>query len=262
MTILDEIIAHKKIEVTQAKQHVSAKELEFSPYFSRTCLSAKEFICNPQKSGIIAEHKRKSPSKGIINDNCTVVDVVEGYESAGASCISVLTDEHYFGGTNSDLLIARNRVHIPLLRKEFIIDEYQIIEAKSIGADFILLIAACLHKQEVHSFAELAKSLGLEVLLEVHTKEELDVYSPHIGMVGVNNRNLKDFSVDIQRSIELLPYIPTNVVKISESGLHTAHDVLTLKNAGFQGFLMGENFMKQQNPGIACTEFAKQISSI
>lgn len=259
MTILDEIIARKKIDVAQAKQNVSIKELEFSPYFNRTCVSAKESICNPLKSGIIAEHKRKSPSKGIINPNCTVVDVVEGYEQAGASCISVLTDEPYFGGTNSDLLIARNRVKIPLLRKEFIVDEYQIVEAKSIGADFILLIAACLQKHEVQLFATLAKSLGLEILLEVHTKEELDVYCPQIDMVGVNNRNLKDFTVDIARSIELFPFLPKDVVAITESGLHSPEEVITLRKAGFQGFLMGENFMKHEHPGQACKDFSQKI---
>lgn len=259
MTILDEIIARKKIDVAQAKLNVSHKELEFSPYFSRTCYSAKASICNPHKSGIIAEHKRKSPSKGIINPNCTVIDVVEGYEQAGASCISILTDEPYFGGTNTDLLIARNRVKIPLLRKEFIIDEYQIIEAKSIGADFILLIAACLSKHEVQSFTTLAKSLGLEILLEVHTKEELDVYCPQIDLVGVNNRNLKDFTVDISRSIELFPYMPPQTIKISESGLYTVQDIQTLKQAGFQGFLMGENFMKEDNPGQACNDFCNKL---
>ncbi|HPM12603.1 MAG TPA: indole-3-glycerol phosphate synthase TrpC [Bacteroidales bacterium] len=259
MTILDEIIARKKIDVAQAKQNVSIQELEFSPYFKRTCISATESICNPLKSGIIAEHKRKSPSKGIINPNCTVIDVVEGYEKAGASCISVLTDEPYFGGTISDLLIARNRGEIPLLRKDFIVDEYQIVEAKSIGADFILLIAACLQKQQVQTYAKLAKSLGLQILLEVHTKEELDVYCPEIDMVGVNNRNLKDFSVDIARSIELYPLLPNEVVKITESGLHSPQEVKTLKKVGFQGFLMGENFMKHENPGQACKDFSVQI---
>jgi indole-3-glycerol phosphate synthase len=259
MTILDEIVAKKRIEIAELKKNVSIKELEFSPYFSRKCYSAKASILDISKSGIIAEHKRKSPSKGIINGNVQLVDVVEGYEKAGASCISVLTDSEFFGGSKADLLITRRLVKLPILRKDFVVDEYQIVEAKSIGADFILLIAASLEKDEVSKFAKLAKSLGMEVLMEVHTEEELGKCCPELDIVGVNNRNLKDFSVDIELSVALFDKIPNEFLKISESGLSTSEAVLRLKKVGYKGFLMGENFMKEANPGKACMEFISKI---
>lgn len=258
MTILDEIVARKRIEVAESKQNISYSKLESSEYYNRKCLSAKEFIYS--KSGIIAEHKRQSPSKGIINANVNLTDVVVGYENAGASCLSILTDLHYFGGTIQDVLQARLLVSIPILRKEFIVDEFQIIEAKSIGADFILLIAASLQKDEIRKFAQCAKSLGLEVLMEVHTLEELDKCCPELDIVGVNNRNLKDFSVNVDLSIDLYGKIPTEFVKISESGISSYETVLQLKKVGYTGFLMGENFMKESNPGVACANFIQKIS--
>lgn len=262
MTILDEIILQKKQEVATIKQRVSIKELELSPYFSRTCYAATEFLRKADSWGIIAEHKRHSPSKGVINNSVDIIDVVEGYEQAGASCISVLTDEVFFGGTSSDIVITRNRVKLPLLRKDFMIDEYQIVEAKSLGADIVLLIASCLTRQEILTLSKLATSLGMQVLLEVHTVEELDTYNQHIALVGVNNRNLKDFTVTIQNSLDIIPYMPREAIKISESGLQNPQDVLTLKQAGFDGFLMGENFMKTNNPGTACADFIQQLADL
>lgn len=260
MTILDKINAHKRTEVEAAKAKISIKELENSEYFERTVYSATEFIRREDKSGIISEFKRQSPSKGIINDKVTVEKVTTGYAKAGASVLSVLTDTNFFGGTKEDLLTARKHNQIPILRKDFIIDEYQILEAKAIGADLILLIAASLSKQEVSHLAKFAQSLGLEVLMEVHTKEELDKCVPELNLVGVNNRNLKDFTVDIQHSIDLYNFIPKDFVSVSESGIGDPQNVIKLKNHGFEAFLMGEAFMKTTDPAAACAQYIKEAS--
>ena len=179
---------------------------------------------------------------------------------AGASALSVLTDSNFFGGEISDLITARKFNYCPILRKDFIISEYQIIEAKSIGADAILLIASVLTKQEIKSFTKAAHQLGLEVLLEVHTQEELDKYIPEISLVGINNRNLKTFEVNFENSIELSKQLPENTVKIAESGIHNFKNIIELKKHGFDGFLIGENFMKTSNPGLSCQEFIKKIN--
>ncbi|MDA3818515.1 MAG: indole-3-glycerol phosphate synthase TrpC [Prolixibacteraceae bacterium] len=261
MTILDEINAHKKTEVAAAKAAVTVSELMKLPAYNKAVPSLKEFLLNPVKSGIIAEHKRKSPSKGIINANVQLEDVVKGYENAGASAISVLTDEKYFGGTLSDLETTSKLVNIPVLRKDFIVDEYQIYEAKAYGASVILLIAASLTAEEVECFAKLAHQLGMEVLFEIHNEEELSKISSYVDVVGVNNRDLKTFKVDTKRSIQLLTKIPVNFVRISESGISNPKTVKTLKKEGFQGFLMGENFMKEKDPAKACKMFISLIHS-
>lgn len=258
MTILDTIVENKKIEVAKAKEQHSIKELEQSKAFGREVYSARESILSAERSGIIAEFKRKSPSKGIINDRNSVEEVTTGYAAAGASCLSVLTDQKFFGGCVDDLLKARAVNTIPVLRKDFIVDEYQIVEAKSIGADLILLIAACLTKDEVKTLAACAKSLGLEVLMEVHNREELDKCCLELDVVGVNNRNLKDFTVDIRYSMDLFHDIPSDFVRISESGIGDPASVAELKEFGFDGFLMGEAFMKTDNPPQACKEYIKK----
>lgn len=260
MTILNQINENKRFEVSAAVAKVSISELMRYPAYNKPVLSLKKFLRNPEKSGIIAEHKRKSPSKGIINANVQVEEVVKGYENAGASAISVLTDEKYFGGTLSDLEAVSKLVNIPVLRKDFIVDEYQIHEAKAYGAAVILLIAASLTTEEVDRFAKLAHKLGMEVLFEIHNEEELSRISPYVDVVGVNNRDLKTFNVDTNRSIELLTKIPANFVRISESGISNPETVKTLKNEGFEGFLMGENFMKENNPAEACSRFIKLIN--
>ena len=210
--------------------------------------------------GIIAEHKRLSPSKTIINHSLSVEEVVKGYENAGASSISILTDNHYFGGSLDDLILARAAVKTPLLRKEFIIDDYQILEAKANGADAILLIAAVLSKEEIKQLSEFAQSLALEVLLEVHNLEELEKsIMPSLTIIGVNNRNLKTFELNLQTSIDLVKYIPNDFVKISESGISHTDDIKLLKSHGFQGFLIGENFMKTNNPGESLLEFINEL---
>jgi len=259
MDILSKIVAHKKQEVTARKAVVSKSMLEQGIYFERSTLSMKEFLLRPDKSGIIAEFKRQSPSKGIINGTATVEAVTTAYVQAGVSGLSVLTDEHFFGGHSNDLRAARKVNDCPILRKDFIIDEYQLLEAKSIGADVILLIAECLDKQQLKQLARTAKKLDLEVLVEVHTLAQLDKLNEHVDIVGVNNRNLKDFTVSIQNSIDLFPSIPAEFIKISESGINDPKSVIQLQEAGFQGFLIGECFMKTANPGLACTNFIEVI---
>ena len=259
MTILDQIIANKKREVALKKVVVSTQQLENSDLFnSKTNSLSKSIINSP--FGIIAEHKRRSPSKGTINHDLSVEEVVKGYENAGASGISVLTDMKYFGGSLEDLVLARASVKTPLLRKEFIIDEYQLLEAKANGADAILLIAAVLSRTEIKKLSEFAQSIALEVLLEVHNQEELEkAIMPSLDIIGVNNRNLKTFEVSLQTSTDLVTQIPNDFVKISESGLSTTEDVKLLKSHGFQGFLIGENFMKTENPGESLKQFINKL---
>ncbi|MDB4905192.1 MAG: indole-3-glycerol phosphate synthase [Mucilaginibacter sp.] len=256
MNILDRIVINKKREVQKAKARTSYIELEESDFFHRDCYSFKEFLLDPQRTGIIAEFKRKSPSKGIINDKVSVKEVTNAYAAAGASALSVLTDRNFFMGSKADLIKARQTNTIPVLRKDFMIDEYQIIEAKSLGADIILLIAAILTPGEIQKLASLAKSLRLNVLLEVHNLEELErSINPNLDAIGVNNRNLADFSVSVETSFKLADHIPTEFLKISESAISNPETIKQLKLAGFNGFLIGENFMKQEDPGLAMREF-------
>ena len=262
MDILERIIAYKHIEVGGRKQLVSTKSLERSKYFDRPTLSLKAALLNPNKSGIIAEFKRYSPSKKDINITAKVADVTTGYTKAGVSGISCLTDTKFFKGTTEDLKIARlHNPNTPILRKEFIVDEYQLVEAKSMGADVILLIGECLSKKRLAELAKFAKSLHLEVLTEIHSAEQLPKLTADIDIVGVNNRNLKTFKVDIQHSKELFHQIPNHFIKISESGISHPDTIVELKEHGFQGFLIGENFMKTDNPATACMEFTEAVRS-
>lgn len=259
MNILDKIIAQKRIEVATQKTKVPLAELEKSEHIARKTYSLKQFITNPSLTGIIAEFKRQSPSKGIINNTATVEQVTTGYANAGASALSILTDSEFFGGSSNDVINARAVNKIPILRKEFIIDLYQIVEAKAIGADAILLIAAVLTHDEIISFSSLANALGLEVLLELHAVEELEKVVGNIDCIGINNRNLKDFKVDIEHSKRMAAQLPENIVKVAESGIDNVEVIADLKNAGFQGFLMGEFFMKQSNPALAFEEFISKL---
>ncbi len=260
MNILDKIVERKKVEVADRKSKRTLKELEASPLFSAANLSLKKFLLDPERTGIIAEFKKKSPSKGIINANALPEVVTKQYEEAGASAVSVLTDIDFFGGSDEDLARARKAINIPILRKDFIVDEYQIVEAKAMGANVILLIAACLPTEQVKQFSEFTHSLGMEVLLEVHNEEELfaNLY-PSIDVVGVNNRNLKDFSVSIETSIRLAELIPAHYLKISESGISDVASITKLRDQGFNGFLIGENFMRTADPGEAMKKFVKEI---
>jgi indole-3-glycerol phosphate synthase len=256
--ILDRIIASKKVEVALRKETTSIEILEKAPAFSRKCLSMKQSLLNSE-SGIISEFKRKSPSLGWIHEDADVVDVTSGYSAAGASGISILTDLEYFGGTPMDLMAARPFITCPVLRKDFVIDEYQLFEAKAMGADVILLIAAALTVEQTLQLARKAHELGLEVLLEVHNAEELGHANDFVDMLGVNNRNLKTFEQCIQTSFDLAALIPDKFVKVSESGLSKTETVNELRKVGYKGFLMGENFMKEENPAEALTNFIANL---
>lgn len=260
MNILDTIVAQKKKEVAARKQQVSIIELEKGRFFANETLSLKSFLLDPAKTGIIAEFKRKSPSKGIINDRVTVEEVTKAYAEHGASGISVLTDQAFFGGSLDDLLAATIN-EVPLLRKDFMIDEYQLVEAKAHGAEVILLIAACLTPAEVKTMAGVAKGLGLEVLLEIHNEEELGHICEAVDLVGVNNRNLKTFTVSIDTSLALINKIPKEKPAVAESGISDVDTIVTLRQAGFTGFLIGENFMKQASPSIAFADFVNQLKA-
>lgn len=260
MNILDQIIEHKRKEVSDRKELYPVKFLEQSIYFGTQPVSLKKYIQRDDKSGIIAEIKRKSPSKGVINSYISVERTSIGYMQAGASALSVLTDKQFFGGSNEDLTIARKYNFCPILRKDFTIDEYQIIEAKSIGADAILLIAAALEPSRLRSLASFAHTFGLEVLLEVHNEDELNgSLDAGADLIGVNNRNLKTFELSIEVSKRLAPLIQTAVVKVSESGIESVQAILELKKFGYQGFLMGQNFMQHSRPEVACKELIDDL---
>jgi len=262
MDILSEIIKNKIVEVNERKSLYPIKLLEKSIYYTTKAVSLKKYLLREDKSGIIAEFKTKSPSKGDINTNVEVEKVSIDYMQAGASALSILTDQKYFGGSTKNLIQARKYNYCPILQKDFFVDEYQVIEAKSVGADAILLIAAVLSKTQLKSLAILANSLGLEVLFEVHSVDELIKLNEYVDIVGINNRNLKTFETNIYQSIELAKIIPSNYLKISESGIYNAKDILCLKKHGYQGFLIGEHFMRTANPGRACRELIGNIQQL
>lgn len=260
MTILDEINANKRLEIADAKKRISLEALKNAPSFTRAINSLKGALREPEASGIIAEFKTKSPSRGVINSNAKVKTVTAGYVAAGVSGLSVLTDDRFFGGSLSDLENARKANPLtPILRKDFILDPYQIFQAKAYGADLILLIAASLTNDEMLELARTAKELGLEVLAEFHTEEELDKLNPYVDIVGINNRDLKTFQVDLEVSVRMSRLLPSKVIRISESGLSTARDVHYLRETGFEGFLIGENFMRTADPIRSCKQFIREI---
>ena len=259
MNILERIIASKEVEVAENKRAMPVSSLEKSPFFDRQTISFSAAVMNPLLQGIVAEFKRKSPSKGSINEDAPVERVTADYASMGASAISVLTDGPFFGGSLQDLRGTRT-LALPLLRKDFMIDEYQLLEARANGADVILLIAACLTPARVQALAQKAKSLGLEVLLELHNEEELRHLCDEVDVVGINNRDLKTFTVDINRSIELSNALPARLPRIAESGIRDVDTVCKMRAAGFNGFLIGEQFMKEKDPGAAFSAFISQLA--
>lgn len=260
MDILETIIAHKKREVAERKSLYPVRQLEQSIFFTRATVSLKNRLQQKNQSGIIAEFKRQSPSKGVINVSADVLQTTKGYADAGATGLSILTDKDFFGGSNVDLIGARSVNNCPILRKDFIVDEYQIIEAKSIGSDVILLIAAGLSADRLKTLADFSHTLGLEVLLEVHSVDELQTnLSCGADIIGVNNRNLKTFEVNIDLSRKLSQIIPKGCVKISESGISFPETVIELKKFGYDGFLVGENFMKHDRPELAAKEFIESL---
>lgn len=259
MTILEKIITSKIEEVKILKKLYSYNEFEKRFFFNKKTKSLKRRL-ELSNHGVIAEHKRKSPSKSIINSDVKLDEVILGYDMANVCGISVLTDEKYFGGSINDLVKARELTEIPIIRKEFIIDEFQILEAKASGADVVLLIAACLNDNQIKNLSEFAKELNLEVLVEIHNNQELEkCLLSSVDIIGVNNRNLKTFKVDIENSINLSKLIPENFLKISESGISSAKEISILREHGFKGFLIGETFMKEKNPG---KEVLKMINEI
>lgn len=256
--ILTKIVASKFGEVAARKKEISIAQLEAMPLFGQKCASLKASLLDPTKNGIIAEFKRQSPSKGIINDKADVMEVTKAYTDYGASGISVLTDTQFFGGSIADLSVAVNN-NLPVLRKEFIIDEFQIIEAKAYGASVILLIASCLTPAETELLAGTARELGMEVLLELHDESELEFINDEVTMVGINNRSLKSFEVNIEHSLQLKSVLPKDKLAIAESGIYDIETYQLLKQEGFDGFLMGEYFMKQPDPAKAFQLFSAQI---
>jgi indole-3-glycerol phosphate synthase len=261
MKILDKIVRDKKLEVNKLSSNSSIKELESSSLFSRKCISLKDSILK-SSGGIICEFKRRSPSNNDINYKSNISEVVKGYQKAGAAGLSILTNKQYFDGDIQDILKIRDITSIPILRKEFIVSEYQIIEAKSIGSDAILLIASILSEEDIKNYSSLAKDIGLEVLFEIHDAEELEKLSgENIDIIGVNNRNLDTLEIDLQNSVDLYNRIPNNFVKISESGISKVESILKLREVGYQGFLIGENFMKTNDPFESAYNFIKEVEN-
>jgi indole-3-glycerol phosphate synthase len=260
MTILDKIIENKKEELKKLKSVTTVKDLEKTSLFNRDVISLSEYLSDKSKTGIIAEFKRRSPSKGIINSTALVEQVTSGYFREGASGVSVLTDNQFFGGSNLDLLSAREKSIFPILRKDFFINEYQIIESKSVGADAILLIAAVLGKKEILTMAGLARSLGMEVLLEIHCYEEIEKVNQYINILGVNNRNLKTFEVNTDTSEKIAEKIPSGLLRISESGISSPQVIKKLRSSGYAGFLIGEKFMCAPDPVKAFSEFVRDLN--
>lgn len=257
--VLSEIIAHKKVEVDKQKQLLSIKDIEKRIEAQvYTTLSLKESLLQ-SPHGIIAEFKRRSPSKLWINREADASAIPLQYEQNGAAALSILTDEVYFGGTIADLQQTISLTNIPVLRKEFIVDEYQIYESKMLGAHAILLIASALTPQQCNDFTKTATNFGLDVLLELHDVSEIDHISPLNNMIGVNNRNLGSFVTDVEKSYQMIEHLPTETVLISESGISDAKTVHQLRQAGYRGFLIGENFMKAEDPGDSLKQFINNI---
>ena len=244
MDILQEIIAAKRHELDLLRQK--------KPSMRQALLSSP--------TGIIAEFKRRSPSKGWIREEGRADQIPLSYQQNGAAAISILTDEQYFAGQDRFIVEARRSgVTVPVLYKNFVIDEYQLYQAAICGASAVLLIAACLSKQECKTLLRKAHDLGLEVLLEMHSEEELDYVELEPDMCGINNRNLGSFVTDVENSFRLAERLPKDAVKVSESGISTPQTIRQLRQAGFRGFLIGETFMKAPDPGRALSEFISKI---
>lgn len=258
-SILEKIVAAKKAEVEERKSLYPEKLLKRSLFFETKSVSLRQYLLRTDLHGIIAEFKRKSPSKGMINEFAQVETTTLGYMQAGASALSVLTDNQFFGGSNEDLSKARKFNFCPILRKDFIIDPYQLIEAKSIGADAILLIAAILKKSEIESLGKQALELGLEVLLELHDVEEIEKIPDFEVIIGVNNRNLKTMTTTIETALLMSKKLPVANLKVAESGITDASVLCSLKQNGYQGFLIGEQFMKHRRPELGCKKMIEAI---
>lgn len=261
--ILSQIADYKKQEVEERKTETPIDQLQEKPFFNRKPRSLQASIIEPTKNGIIAEFKRKSPSAGAINVNADVKSVTTGYAKSGVSGLSVLTDEPSFGGHLEDLYFARQYNQIPILRKDFMLDEYQVYEAKAFGADAILLIAAMIDRHRCERLAAVAHQLGLEVLLEVHNQSEIDSHAgEYADIIGVNSRDLKSFSTDLSHAEKLFNQLPKSQVKIAESGIQQPEDAANFKKMGFDGFLIGSHFMQKNQPEEACAEFSRALKKL
>lgn len=258
--ILQEIIATKRAEVDRRKRETDLQALYRQAETPRTTRHSLREALRSSSTGIISEFKRRSPSKGWINRDADVQSVVRAYQQAGATALSVLTDTPYFGGTDDDLRAARQACSLPILRKDFTIDEFQLVESRVLGADAVLLIAAALTREQCRRFAEIAHQLELEVLLEIHDQSELDYYSEYVDVLGVNNRNLGSFHTDVANSFRLIEQMPQEATPISESGISNPDTVKELRAIGFKGFLIGENFMKTETPGDSLKSFINALN--
>lgn len=259
MDILTQIVANTKKELQTRKQNCSVKELEKTANYKKNRISLSQAIRDKSGTAIIAEIKFKSPSSGKLHDKIEPAKIGLGYQTAGATAISVLTDEKYFSGKTEYLTKTREVTEIPILRKDFILEEYQIVEARAIGADAILLLAAILKPKELLRLARFANAIGLETLLEIHDEQLADYLTPAINLVGINNRNLKTFEVNIKNSLKLVEQIPANYCKLSESGLSSADTIKKLVQAKFDGFLIGETFMKSDNPAKSLEKLLSEL---
>lgn len=260
--ILEQIVAAKKKEIEPFKTMSPIRRFEKDGFFWKIRnRSLVQSLLMPGSTGIIAEFKRKSPSKGWFQTKDLEVEPVVTVYDKSAAGISVLTDTDFFGGDLDDLIQTKVVTDVPVLRKDFIIDKWQIAESKAFGADVILLIAACLSKEEVKEFAGYAKSIGLETILEIHNEQELDHYCEEVSIVGVNNRNLKTFETNIETSLQLIKLIPEDKPVITESGINNVDAILTLRAAGFKGFLIGEYFMKEEKPWEAYQKFVTDLKT-
>ncbi|MBO5182387.1 MAG: indole-3-glycerol phosphate synthase TrpC [Paraprevotella sp.] len=278
--ILSEIIAHKQIEIARQKQTVSVEHLQktiaamiqeeaYDRHTGIRCRRSMKQALDASTSGIIAEFKRRSPSKGWIKEEAQASLIPPAYEAAGASALSILTDEMFFGGTLQDIRTARPLVNLPILRKDFIIDEYQLMQARIVGADAVLLIAACLTPDRCHELTSRAHELGLEVLLELHTPSEFSHICKETDMIGVNNRNLGSFVTNVENSFRIAEQLKeamakikfeTSPILVSESGISSPETIRELRSTGFRGFLIGETFMRTENPGNTLKEFVGKLS--
>lgn len=266
--ILSDIIAHKKVEIEMQKQTISMEQMQEQAEISirenaAHRRSMKQALA-ASATGIISEFKRRSPSKGWINEAARAEEIPVSYEAAGASALSILTDEAFFGGTLNDIRTARPLVDIPILRKDFIIDRYQLLQARIVGADAVLLIAACLNSEQCSALTTQAHELGMEVLLEVHSPSELSYINKDVDMVGINNRNLGSFVTDVENSFHIAQQLrkatpgPTSPLLVSESGISNPEIIRRLRTAGFRGFLIGEAFMKTEKPGETLRTFIEE----
>lgn len=256
--ILQTIVAHKRIELARQEEAVPLDSLIQQLDTLRPSRSMRQSLAD-SPTGIIAEFKRRSPSKGWIAQEADPAVIVPGYERAGASSISVLTDQEFFGGTLDDLHAVRSLIQLPVLRKDFIVSPYQLFQAKLVGADVVLLIAAALTVEECKSLGKLAHQLQMEVLLEIHAEKELDYLHEYVDLLGVNNRNLGTFHTDVENSFRLAQKLPKEYLWVSESGISQPETIRQLRKAGFSGFLMGERFMKTSSPEQALSDFLHAV---